>query len=635
MQVAANYIDEIFALLVFGFSLNLVLGYTGLFTAAQAAFGAIGGYALVWFVSKDGYGYIPAAAIGVGGAGVVGLFIGFAVLRLEALWLLLLTLAFLLVVVGALANIPALGGGFGIEAPKMSVFGHSLNQPTAVMPLLAISALVVFLLCYRMGESPYGRVLRAVREDEVAARSLGKDVYFYKLSVFAITAAMGGFGGVLLSTQTALASPTLFGFAATVQMMSMVIIGGVGNLWGTIVGVVVVVLATPFFQNVINLSASTTSLAQSTAYGVALVVVIAFRPRGLVPEGTSVLAAPRALARLWAKVRSFFHSGVATRRGGAPTPTEAVAADALTTDSVTFGSEIGGDTARPPSRGPARATSVRTRDEVVAGDPKLGVTETNGRWDGAPTVLRVRDLAKAFGGIRAVDGLSMDLRQGLITALVGPNGAGKTTVFNLLTGALPVDSGHVVLRDREITGMRPDEVTKLGMARSFQDVRVFPALSVLDNVMLGVQNQPGERLRDLYLRPRRTGKAEADARERAYEWLRFIEMEALASVRAESLAFGQQKLVALARILATEAEVLLLDEPGSGIDYAWLDELLGVVEELRKAGRTICLVEHNLEVVGRLADHVYFMELGRVTAEGTFAELTSDARLTEAYFGTV
>jgi branched-chain amino acid transport system permease protein len=166
-------------------------------------------------------------------------------------------------------------------------------------------------------------------------------------------------------------------------------------------------------------------------------------------------------------------------------------------------------------------------------------------------------------------------------------------------------------------------------------VRIFPRLSALENVMLGIQHQPGERLTAIFFRPITTQKFEKEARARATEWLSFVGMEKFKDVPAGALAFGQQKLVALARVLATEAEVLLLDEPASGIDVAWVDAMLGLIEQVRERGRTVCIVEHNLHVVERLADYTYFMELGRITAQGNFAELTADPRLAEAYFGTV
>jgi branched-chain amino acid transport system permease protein len=172
------------------------------------------------------------------------------------------------------------------------------------------------------------------------------------------------------------------------------------------------------------------------------------------------------------------------------------------------------------------------------------------------------------------------------------------------------------------------------MVRSFQDVKLFPDLSAYENVMLGLQGHVGEEARALFLHPRRVSRDEGKARQKALEWLDFVGMADFADASARSLGFGQQKLVAIARILATEADVLLLDEPASGIDHAWVDATLDLIDQVRSAGRTICIVEHNLHVVGRLADHVYFMELGRVTAEGGLADLTADPRLAEAYFGT-
>jgi branched-chain amino acid transport system permease protein len=246
----------------------------------------------------------------------------------------------------------------------------------------------------------------------------------------------------------------------------------------------------------------------------------------------------------------------------------------------------------------------------------------------------VRGLSKRFGGIVAVDDLSFELQPGLITALVGPNGAGKTTVFNLLTGVVRPDSGVVLLHGQDVTGKRLDQVTRLGMARSFQDVRVHVRLSALENVMLGVQGQPGEHLGSLLLSPASVRRHEREARERAMDCLAFVGLADAAAMPAGALAFGQQKLVALARVLATQAQVLLLDEPASGIDVRWVDPMLDLVAEFRAQGKTVCIVEHNLHVVQQLADTVCFMELGRVTARGPIRELMRDERLAEAYFGT-
>ncbi|HEX3711858.1 MAG TPA: branched-chain amino acid ABC transporter ATP-binding protein/permease [Trebonia sp.] len=588
MQLTVSYLDEILVLLIFTVSLNLVMGYAGVFNAAAGAFGAIGGYSLVWLTASHGMAFIPAMLIGVAVTAVFGLLVGYAALRLQALWLLLLTLAVQLVLIGTLSGLTSLGGSSGLQANNLNIFGYQLVEPTQVLPVVAVGAVLVFLLCYRIGESPYGRVLRGIRDDETATRSLGKNTFSYKLIVFTLTAAMAGFGGALLSADTTTASPSLFGFDVSIQVIAMVIIGGTANMFGSVIGVALVVLSTPFFENVIHLSTNTASLAQGLAYGLALVVVVFFRPQGIIPEGI--------VPWRW--------------RRAAPVPAVAE-----------------GDPGPRPASAPVPAPLVTVRS------PRPSATGAAG--DGGGSVLEVRGLSKSFGGNKAVNDLSFDLHRGKITALIGPNGAGKTTVFNLITGAIPADAGQVRLFGQDITGQRPDVITGLGMARSFQDVRVFPSLTVLENIMLGIQDQPGDEMRNLFARPREVARAERAARSRAREWLRFIDMEPLAGVRAGSLGFGQQKLVALARILATDSEVLLLDEPGSGIDHAWIDQMVAVVKQVSEAGRTVCIVEHNLEVVGRLADHVCFMELGRLTAEGSCTDLTSDPRLTEAYFGTV
>ena len=192
----------------------------------------------------------------------------------------------------------------------------------------------------------------------------------------------------------------------------------------------------------------------------------------------------------------------------------------------------------------------------------------------------------------------------------------------------------MLLNGVELIGMSPDKVARRGLVRSFQDVRLIGRISCLQNVMMAVQGQAGENMGALFLHPGRVKQGEKETRQKAMDWLGFVGMQDFADVPAGALSYGQSKLVSLARVLATEAEVLLLDEPASGIDTKWVDTMLGLIEEVRDQGRTVCLVEHNLHVVGRLADHTYFMELGRITAQGTIDELTNSPRLAEAYFGT-
>lgn len=603
MELNISYLNEILIFVGFAVSLNLLLGYAGQVSVAPAAFGAIGGYSVAYLALNHGWSFIPAFVFGIALAGVVGVLVGIPALRLTTEWLILLTLATQTIIVSLATTSSNFGGLYGLQnVVGLQFFGSSLNTPTGDLPLFLIVAVVIFLLCYRIGQSPYGRVLKSIREDDRASRSLGKNVFRYKLVVFGITSAMAGAAGALLVIQNTLASPQLFGFDQSTAIIVMVIFGGMGNLYGSVLGAAILVLSDPFLQRVVKLGANTASLWRLTIYGLLLVAVMLVRPQGLIPEGSSLVR--------WLKGRRSVAPGVE------PIPA--------------FGAQSGNG-AHSASNDQATLAGIRAHHGAPAEVADLAAQRLAHRGE---VVLKVEGLTKAFGGIHAADDLDMEFRRGTITALVGPNGAGKTTVFNLLTGSIVPDRGRVLLNGRDVVGMTPNKVAGLGMVRSFQDVRVFPRLTALDNVMLGVQGQAGERMGRIFFDPRGTARVERQTREKAMEWLSFVGMDGMAAMPAGALGFGQQKLVALARVLATEAEVVLLDEPASGIDQQWVDAMLDLIEQLRPQGRTVCIVEHNLAVVGRLADHTYFMELGRITAQGNFTELTNEPRLAEAYFGT-
>ena len=546
-----DYFDQFLILSVFGVSLNLLTGIAGQVSIAHGAFGAVGGFVAGYLSIRYGWSVVPAVLIAVPAGAIFGAMVSIPALRLGTEHLILLTLAIQTATIAVIMAIPALGGQFGLVGlPFPKIFGKTLLRPPDWVPFLAVVASIVFLLCLAIDRSPVGRVLRGIREDELATESLGKNVFGYKVAIFALTAGLAALGGALYAFYNGIATPSLFDINLSISVIVIVIVGGSGNLLGSLCGTAFVVASTPFFQSVIHLSADSTSSARLIAYGLVLIAILLLRPQGLLPEGVVV-------------------------RRGLRRPAEE----------------------RTPAGG-ARRHSVAERE------PRAARLATGDR------ILDVRGLSKRFGGIHAVSELSFSLRCGEITGLIGPNGAGKTTVFNLLTGALKPDSGTVMLDGRDVTSWSMNRAAKAGMVRSFQDVRVFGGLTALDNVKLGAAN-----------------------RETAWAQLETVGLAAKAKAITSDLAFGERKLVALARVLATGARVVLLDEPASGIDAGWVDRMLDVIESLRSPNVAICIVEHNLQVIERLADHVYFMENGSVTAEGTMEELARDARLTEAYFG--
>jgi branched-chain amino acid transport system permease protein len=582
---------------VFAISLNLLVGYTGQVSIAHAAFGAIGGYTAAYLSAQIGLPFWPALVAGALGAGFAGVLMSLPALRLSPEYLVLLTIAVSSIVLAVVGAVPELGGAYGMIASKPANLsplpGGDLIFPHQwVMPLLAFAAFT-YLVCYRMGESAFGRVLRAIRDDETAARALGSNVFAFKVVVFGITSAFAGLAGVLLFYYNQIASTSVYGLDVSLKIFAMTIFGGLGNFTGSILGAAVVQLLQPMLERIVRIDPGQAFLIQLVVYGLGLTVLVRVRPQGLLPEGFSLLRALRP-----AKTRL----------------------------------------ASQPSAKPISST--------VAAKP-APCAQTAGAAAQSSVILEVRDLSKRFGGIAACRELNLDLQRGKIAALVGPNGAGKTTVFNLLTGALRADGGSIRLHGENVRGLAPDMIARKGMVRSFQNVRVFARMTALENVMLGIRElstdwwcwpngtRGGENLADLLLLPHMTGHVERHTHERAMEWLRLVGLANVAQTPAGALSFGQQKLVSFARLLGTDADVLLLDEPASGIDSKWVEQILELVAHMRELGKTICIVEHSIHVVERLADTVFFMELGHITAQGTIGELTSDPRLAEVYFGTV
>ena len=248
-------------------------------------------------------------------------------------------------------------------------------------------------------------------------------------------------------------------------------------------------------------------------------------------------------------------------------------------------------------------------------------------------IMSVQGVARSFGGIQAVDDCTFDVQPGLITGLIGPNGAGKTTVFNLITGFLSAERGSIRLQGKEILGLSPHQVERLGVVRTFQHLRLWSRMSVLENVLLGCATPVGENVFSLFLRAGAVRAEENRARERAMEVLRFFGLSNRARELAEDLAYPEQKLLSMARIFATDAPVMLLDEPTSGLDAESLGRIVPLVRRLVEHGKTVLLIEHNMELISELADQVVFLHQGRVLAAGPPATIRRDPALTEIYFG--
>ncbi|MFI1035445.1 ATP-binding cassette domain-containing protein [Streptomyces sp. NPDC020951] len=593
MSYYADIAISILVLMTLGVSLNLLLGYAGRVSMAHAIFFGIGGFtaarltlpsagdlggaATAGLQTGAGWNWFPALVAAMVMAFLAALMISIPAVRLvRGEYLILLTLAFQLVanqLMGVLDSVT--GGPYGLSGIPPIQFGSTvLLAPEQVFWVMLLAAALAIAVCWGLGESPFGRLLKGIREHESAVSSVGKNPVVPELLAFSISAAVAGGMGALAAFYYGSVVPSNYSLTYSILIVSVVVLGGIGNLWGPVVGAIALGALEPVLRKYVGDSAIPW---QAVIYGAALVLMMRLRPQGLLPEGIGRGLLPGRSRNKASTVP--------------PTPSEALAR---------------------LSHAEAPASSGR------AGDP----------------IVQIQGLAKSFGGLKAVSGATFTLQQGQVTALIGPNGAGKTTIFNMICGTLRADEGRVYLRGEDVTGKPAHQLVHKGLARSFQDVRVCQRLTALDNVAMGVQNQPGEHVSRLVLRPFASRAAEVRVRQKALDCLALLGIADRAHLRVSELSYGDQKLVAIARLLATDCDVLLLDEPTSGVDPASVEKVIDGIARLRDLGHTVCLVEHSVHFVQRLADRAVFLDQGTVIAEGTVDELMDRRELAELYFGT-
>jgi branched-chain amino acid transport system ATP-binding protein len=248
-------------------------------------------------------------------------------------------------------------------------------------------------------------------------------------------------------------------------------------------------------------------------------------------------------------------------------------------------------------------------------------------------ILEVKDLQIAFGGVRAVDGLSFSAHKREIIAVIGPNGAGKTSAFNCITGFYKPTAGSVLMNGVDTTGKRPADIAAAGVTRTFQNLRLFPDLTVLDNVRAGMHLYGGQNWADAIFHTPRFKRSEAAYTVEAHQWLDFVEFEGPRGVPVRALSYGQQKRVEIARALARKADLLLLDEPAAGLNHSEKLQLLALCRRIRDLGTAIVLIEHDMGLVMELSERIIVMNFGREIAIGTPAEVKANPAVIEAYLG--
>ena len=581
------YLTNLFSLLaifsILGVSFSLLMGYTGLFSVAHGAFFGLGAYTTGILMRDHGWSFIPALIAATVTTGIVSVVLGVAARRVTDVYLVILTLAFQVGAVKLYANLDFTGGSGGlIGIPRADVFGYELQGPTQVVLLSWAVCAITTLAILFLVRSPFGRTLTALREDEVASRSLGKPTANIKIKSFAISSSFAGVAGALFAIQVRYISPAEFGLDRSIEVLSLTIIGGLGTVVGPFIGAAVVVLI-PEALGYLDLPNTLVGAVNGFLFSALVLLFLRFRPQGLVGSRRK-------------------------RRPGDVPLAEAI--------SVEESAGAGLDTVEGKSL------------------PNLTPSQSHGD-SGAhePRILRCEGVSISFGGLTAVGDVTLSLRPGTITGLVGPNGAGKTTLFNLLSGLLIPDTGKVYFGSADMTKKSLDIRARGGIVRSFQEMRLFDGMTAKENLMLALTPTSDEKVIPLrLLSSGRSGERERE--EQADALLDYLGLPQQADTMAGDLSYAEQKLLMVGRLLATRADCYLLDEPMSGLDAAGRERIMRLMQDTVARGATICLVEHSLDVIRQACSWVAFLADGRLVTEGPADVITSDSELAATYFGT-
>jgi branched-chain amino acid transport system permease protein len=456
---------------------------------------------------------------------------------------------------------------------------------------------LVYLLVRRITESPYGRSLRAMRDNDLVADSLGKNLLSMRTAMLVTGGAIAGLSGGILVSYITTWSPAAWGYAETVVLFAAVIIGGAGNHLGAILGAILVPVG---FEEITRYIPTSNSLPpnlipslQWVAIGVLILLFLWFRPQGVLPERKRVIPLPAA--------------ALGSAAGGKVAP----------------GASAAGV---PPATADADGTSVTAsvgQKSTMAGEGAAAGTGS--------VVLEAVGLSREFGGVRAVDGVSFAVREGTLTGLIGPNGAGKSTLLAMLAGTLRATSGKVVYLGDDVTGLAAFRRARIGLVRTFQLASEFKRLTVMENLVSSVQGNRGDSLHGA-LAGRRYWRADEDtAVRRAGVLLERFGLAQYANTYAGDLSGGQRRLVEIMRALMAEPRMLLLDEPMAGVHPHLARRIGNELVALCAEGMTILMVEHELAIMDEFCDPVVVMAEGAVLAEGTMEQLRGRQEVVEAY----